>query len=85
MWTDLSKEPDIHYGTTFMRHLTRIWNLRISYPTTDILQWSDDVKGAFRHIKYNPEIASAFSFILQEFLVIPVGQIFGGDTSPQNF
>ena len=27
-------EPQIIYGTTFMRHLQRLWNYRISYPKT---------------------------------------------------
>jgi len=84
-WTHVHDEPPIWYGTAFFRHLTRIWNLRISYPLQDILPWDDDVSGAFRLIKYNPEIAAAFAAILNTTLCIPVGQNFGGNTSAQNW
>jgi len=84
-WTSASDEPPIWYGSAFIRHLTRIWNLRISYPTVEIYLWDDDVAGAFRLIKYNPYIASAFSAVIHNTLCIPTGQIFGGNTSAQNF
>ena len=78
-------EPKIIYGNTFMNHLTIIWNLRISHPHSDILLFDDDVKGAFRHCKYHPDIASAFSFIIGQLLFIPLGGTFGSITSPANF
>ena len=48
MWSDPRLEPEIKYGTTFLRHLQRIWNLRISYPNRDLYLWDDDIAGAFR-------------------------------------
>ena len=68
-----------------MRHLERIWNMRISYPTTDILVFDDDVKGAFRHCKYHPDIAAAIYFIIEYLLLVPLGGTFGSITSPSNF
>jgi len=84
-WTSASDEPPIWYGSAFTRHLTRIWNLRISYPHREIYLWDDDVAGAFRLIKYNPYIATAFSAIVSDILCVPTGQVFGGNTSAQNF
>ena len=84
-WTHAWEEPPIRYGTALLRHLIRIWNLRITYADDDILLWDDDVAGAFRLIKYNPEIAQAFSAIVHNTLWIPTGQVFGGNTSAQNF
>jgi len=84
-WTSKYDEPDIFYGTALVRHLTQIWNLRITYPDDVIYLWDDDVAGAFRLVKYNPEIAAAFSAIVHNILWIPVGQVFGGNTSAQNF
>ena len=78
-------EPDIIYGSAFTRHLESIWNLRITYPTQDILLFDDDVKGAFRHTKYHPDVASAFSFIIENLLYIPLGSTFGSVTSPSDF
>ena len=84
MLTD-ETEPEIIYGTAFLRHLEVIWNTRISHPNSDILLFDDDVKGAFRHCKYHPDIATAFSFIISKNLFIPLGGTFGAVTSPSNF
>ena len=81
----LQKESTIIYGTVFMRYLERIWNMKISYPTTDILVFDDDVKGAFRHCKYHSDIAAAFSLIIVDLLFFPLGGSFGSITSPFNF
>ena len=40
------------------RHLVQIYNLRISYPHTDILLFDDDAAGAFRHVKFHPKSES---------------------------
>ena len=85
MWSNPDREPPIRYGTTFLRHLIRIWNLRITYPKQDIYLWDDDIAGAFRLVKYNPEIAPAFASLVQGDLWIPTSQVFGSNTSPQNF
>jgi len=84
-WTHSSDEPPIYYGSALVRHLQRIWNLRITYPDDIIYLWDDDVAGAFRLIKYNPHVATAFASIINSRLWIPVGQVFGGNTSAQNF
>jgi len=84
-WTSKFDEPPIWYGSAFSRHLVRIWNLRISYPYCDIFLWDDDVSGAFRLVKYNPEVVGAFAANLFGWIWIPTGQIFGGNTSAQNF
>jgi len=84
-WTSKYDEPPIWYGSAFSRHLIRVWNLRISYPYCDIFLWDDDVSGAFRLVKYNPEVVGAFAANLFGWIWIPTGQIFGGNTSAQNF
>ena len=81
----LRHEPELIYGTTWTRYLTRIWNLRITYPDQDILTFDDDVKSAFRQVKYNPQVASVFAFIISAFLFIPTGGTFGAVSSPSNF
>ena len=83
--TNLLLEPDLIYGSAYERHLIQVWNLRISYPTNDILLWDDDVTGAFRHGKFNPEIIGAFAFMLLQLLIIPCGLQFGCTFSPANF
>ena len=78
-------EPKIMYGFTFQNHLQHLWNMRISYPNEDILLFDDDVKGAFRQCKYHPNVASAFSFIIEKLLYIPLGGTFGSIVSPADF
>ena len=78
-------EPKIIYGSTFNRYLAYIWNSRITYPTSDIMLMDDDVKGAFRHCKYHPDVVSAFSFIIQYLLFISLGGTFGSIVTPSNF
>ena len=85
MMTCPSVEHPIEYGDAFQRYLTWIYNMRISLPTEDILQFSDDVSGAFRWPRLHPWIAPAFSFLFFGTLYIPTGQVFGSNTSAQNF
>ena len=85
LMTNLFNEPEIVYNQTWDKHLSRIWNLCISYPMMDILLFDDDVAGAFRTIKKNPEIASVFSFIIDQLLFVPTGMTFGSNTSPSNW
>jgi hypothetical protein len=80
---DLS--PDIVFGTAFLKHLIRIWNLRISYPFEDIYIWDDDVAGAYRIPKYHPAVASAFAFAIMKLLFLPTGGTFGSTTSPPEY
>ena len=78
-------EHPIEYGDTFTRYITWICNMRITLPTTDNVQFSDDVSGAFRWPRLHPWIAAAFSFILFNTLYISCGKVFGSNTSAQNF
>ena len=85
MMLNHASEPEIIYGSTFMMYLLYLWNLRITYPSVDIMLMDDDVKDAFRHCKYHPDVASAFSFIINELLFISLGGTFGCIVTPSNF
>jgi hypothetical protein len=77
--------PAVTYSDALERHLINIWNTRITYPREDILQHTDDVEGAFHRIPYHPDMAVCFAYVFEEFLVIPVGMIFGAGDSPSWF
>ena len=81
---DASTEPPVTYGSVLQEHIKRIWNLRISYPDTDIFLWDDDVAGCFRHIKHHPDVAAAFGLVINQKLYFYVGQTFGSVFSPAN-
>ena len=71
--TNTKEKPKINYGTAWVRHLEQVWNLIISYPFLEILLWDDDVTGALKHSKFNPEIIGAFGCILLHLLIISFG------------
>ena len=85
MMLNQKTEPEIIYGQAFINHLQHLYNFRLSYPDDEIVLMDDDVKGAFRHCKYHPDIATAFAFIIQNLLFIPLGGTFGSVVSPANF
>jgi hypothetical protein len=74
---DIDACPPVFYATAFLRHLQHLWRMRITFPIADILQHCDDIDAAFRRVLYTPELAIAFAYVFQDFLMIPVGQVFG--------
>ena len=76
------ENPAVYYGKALLRHLIAIWNLRIEFPFEDLLQHTDDIDSAFRRMLYHPDLAVAFAYVFMEFLIIPVGQIFGSRNAP---
>ena len=84
-FTHTSDEIDLHYGSALNRHLVQIYNLRISYPQTDILLFDDDAAGAFRHVKLHPDVAAAHAYSVGQTLYVPTGSVFGSNVSPHNW
>ena len=78
-------EPDIFFDTAWERHLTSIYNLRISFPDQDILLMDTDITAAFRWAKYNPNVIPAKAFEIANYLFVCTGQNFGDTPSPANF
>eukprot|EP00980_Cylindrotheca_fusiformis_P018748 scaffold6243_cov82-Cylindrotheca_fusiformis.AAC.1 len=84
-WTTTATEPDITFPGSFQTHLGWIYNLRISYPNHEIYPMDDDISGAFRHCKFNPNVVGMHAFLLFGALFLSTGQVFGGNTCPANF
>ena len=78
-------ELDCEYGDVLSRLLVRIWNLRITYPTMDIILHANDVKSCFRQMKHHPDVMGAFSYIIGGLLFLSCGLTFGSDFSPQTW
>ena len=74
--------PRVYYATALQRFLTWIWRLRMDHPDSEIYLSYDDISAAFHRVLYHPEIAKVYAMVFQEFLVIPVGLIFGAKNSP---
>ena len=76
------ENPPVYYGTAFSRFLIWIYNLRVAKPHTDILAHVNDISAAYHRILYHPMMGVVFAQVFKEFLMIPVGLIFGAKNSP---
>lgn len=83
--THLGSELDCLYGDTFLTLLERIWDLRISYPESDIATHANDVKSCFKQMKLHPDVMPAFSIVVANFMYLQAALPFGTDFSPQNW
>lgn len=74
--------PSIHYQFAFKRFLRQVLRMRITEPTSPILVHADDIEAAFRRVLYHPDVAVAFAYVFSDFLIVPVGQVFGSRNAP---
>jgi hypothetical protein len=84
-FTSKLTEPDIVFPLAWLHYLTWLWNLRITYPWFEIYLGDDDVSGAFRQVKYNPNLVAMHAFLVFGVLFMSTGQTFGDCTSPANW
>ena len=77
--------PPVYYGDAFMRFLIVVWRMRLTAPLRDILLHCDDIDAAFRRILYHPDLAIAFAYVFLDYLIVPVGQVFGSRSAPSFF
>ena len=59
--------------------------MREAKPLTYILLHCDDMESAFRRVLYHPDLAVVFTYIFLNFLIIPVGQVFGSRSALSYF
>ena len=81
----LENEPELHFPRAKKMFYWWLWNLRITYPDLEIYIADDDVSGAFRLVKYNPQLVALHSFVIGNWLFMNTGQTFGDLTSPPNW
>ena len=74
--------PPVYYQSALRRLLRRILQMRISSPEEPILVHADDIEAAFRRIIYHPDMAIAFAYVFTDYLMIPVGEVFGSRSAP---
>jgi hypothetical protein len=79
---DHHRNPAVYYCKALLCHWVYIWSPHQRYPDRDLLLHKDDIKDAFIHILYHPDIAPAFATVLLHILCIPGGLIFGATPPP---
>jgi hypothetical protein len=82
---DKDFKPEIVIGQAWFRYLQRIYNLRISCPSLEILLFDDDVVAAFCQVKYHPNVISSKGYCDNQYLFISTGLTFGDTPSPTSF
>ncbi len=85
MLTHLGPKMEIIYGDTFKSFLNPIYDLRITYPPADIVTHANGVKFCFKQMRLNPDIVTAFSIIVADYLYLQSALLFGTDFSPQKW
>ena len=74
--------PPVFYQFAFNRFLRHLLRMRATKPNSPILVHADDIEAAFRRILYHPDVAVAFAYVYSEYLIVPVGQVFGSRNAP---
>ncbi len=46
---------------------------------------ADDIEAAFRRVLYHPDLAVAFAYVFNDFVIVPVGQVFGSRSAPSYY
>ena len=77
--------PQVFYQYAFQRFLRRILQMRITRPNEPIMVHADDIEAAFRRVLYHPDMACAFAYVYSDYLMVPVGQVFGSRSAPSYY
>jgi hypothetical protein len=76
-------EPPITFPSAWQEYLTWPYNFRITFPSKEIYP-ADDVSGAFRHLKYHPNVVAMHSHCILDYFAAATGTTFGDCSSPSN-
>jgi hypothetical protein len=84
-WTSMAQENPVLCVDIEKEFMQWIWNLRITYPSEELYLADDDVSGAFRWLKYHPNLVAMHTSVQSGFGVLNTGGTFGGTTTPPNW
>jgi len=84
-WTSPDNEPPLTFSTAELEFMVWLYNLRVTYPNLEIYLADDDISGAFRLMKYHPNLVSMHSSRQCGYCVVNTGGTFGNNTNPSNF
>lgn len=84
-WTSKDTEPPLTFAGAELQFMVWVYNLRISYPSQEIYIADDDVSGAFRWLKYHPNLVALHTSIVCGLACLNTGGTFGDNTTPSNF
>ena len=83
-WTSKDTEPPLTFSKAEMNFMIWLYNLRITYPWLEIYIADDDVSGAFRLMKYHPNLTAMHTSMQCGYAVVNTGGTISDNTSPSN-
>ena len=83
--THKDNEPPLTFASAELGFMTWVYNLRLTYPDDEVYIADDDISGAFRRMKYNPNVMAMHASVQCGYVVINTGGTFGDNTSPSNW
>jgi hypothetical protein len=84
-WTTKDTEPPLTFAMAELMFMIWVYNMRITYPWLEIYLMDDDVSGAFRWLKYHPNLVALHASIILGLGCLNTGGTFGDNTTPSNF
>jgi hypothetical protein len=84
-YTSKTTKPEIVFPQAWINYLTWVWSLQITYPRDGPYLSDNNVRGAFRQVKYNPNLVAMHAFLDFGIFFLSTGQPLGDCTSPTNW
>ena len=83
--TTKNTEHPLEFHFSWYHFIEWMYNLRANYPNKEIYIGDDDVCGAFRQGKWNPQVVKMQCFITFGYIFFATGLTFGGNNCPPNW
>jgi len=79
--TSIEHEAPITFGNSKKLNLQDIWDARVRFPDTPILQATADIKACFRFGRIHADLTGAFGFVAGGYFNASVGMVFSSNIS----
>ena len=79
--TPTDNEAEVTFGSTWLDFLVWLYNIRVSFPDSDILLGMADIKACFRYPRIAPDLVGAFGFMAMNLYFLATAMVFGSTVS----
>lgn len=83
--TPTDNEAEVTFGSTWRDFLVWLYNIRVSYPDSDILLGMADIKACFRYPRIAPDLVGAFGFMAMNLYFLATAMVFGSTVSANSW
>ena len=79
--TPTEEEAPVTFGSTWRDFLVWLYNMRVSFPHSDILLGMADIKACFRYPRIAPDLVGAFGYQAIDLYFLATAMVFGSTVS----